>query len=133
MAEDIGRSIFSTVLLVCAILSACFFAAELARSASIVAAAQTQSTQAEEYSYYVEFRVAVDGIYGHSYIAYGQLDSFGRPATASYADIHPTGDFPSMVLGHFLAMEAATVPEKDTLGYKIASRFRRTAHHGRVS
>ena len=30
-----------------------------------------------------------------------------------------------MVLGHFFPMAAATTPEKDTLGYKIASRFRR--------
>jgi hypothetical protein len=30
-----------------------------------------------------------------------------------------------MVLGHFFPMEAATTPEKDTLGYKLASRFRR--------
>jgi hypothetical protein len=29
-----------------------------------------------------------------------------------------------MVLGHFIPMEAATTPEKHTLGYKIASRFR---------
>jgi hypothetical protein len=29
-----------------------------------------------------------------------------------------------MVLGHFFPMEAATTPEKDTLGYKLASRFR---------
>jgi hypothetical protein len=69
--------------------------------------------------------VALDGVYGHSYIAYGRLESLGRPATASYADIHPTGDFPSMVLGHFFPMEAATFPEKETLGYKLASRFRR--------
>jgi len=94
-------------------------------AASIGAVAQAQPTEADEYPYYVEFRVAVDGVYGHSYIAYGRLDLLGRPATATYADIHPTGDFPSMVLGHFFSMEAATIPEKDTLGYKIASRFRR--------
>jgi hypothetical protein len=47
--------------------------------------------------------------------------------TATYADIHPTGDFPSMVLGHFFSMEAATIPEKDTLGYKIASRLSSSA------
>jgi hypothetical protein len=87
------------------------------------AVAQAQSTQDQEYPYYVEFRVAVDGVYGHSYIAYGRLDSLGR--TANYADIHPTGDFPSMVLGHFFPMAAASTPEKNTLGYKIASRFRR--------
>src|SRR5262249_9375830 len=30
-----------------------------------------------------------------------------------------------MVLGHFIPMNAATTPEKDTLSCKIASRFRR--------
>jgi hypothetical protein len=120
MAEDIGRSIFPIALLVTV---ACFFAAGPTRVAST--ATQTQLSEADEHPYYVEFRVAVDGVYGHSYIAYGRLDALGRPATATYADIHPTGDFPSMVLGHFFSMEAATIPEKDTLGYKIASRFRR--------
>jgi hypothetical protein len=101
------------------------FAAAPGVAASMGAAAQTQGTQAKEYPYYVEFRVAVDGVYGHSYIAYGHLDSLGRTATATYADIHPTGDSLSALLGHFFPMEAATIPEKDTLGYKIARRFRR--------
>ena len=123
MVEDKGRTICSVAFLITAILSVCFFAAAPATAASISAVAQAQPTQAREYPYYVEFRVAVDGVYGHSYIAYGRLESPGR--TANYADIHPTGDFPSMVLGHFFPMAAATNPEKDTLGYKIASRFRR--------
>jgi hypothetical protein len=122
MAEDIGGSIFLIALLVTV---ACFFAAGPTRAAATGTATQTQLSEADEYPYYVEFRVAVDGVYGHSYIAYGRLDALGRPATATYADIHPTGDFPSMVLGHFFLIEAATIPEKDTLGYKIASRFRR--------
>jgi len=125
MVEDIGRRICPVGFLVTAILSVCFFAAASARAASIAAVTQTQPTQAKGYPYYVEFRAAVDGVYGHSYVAYGRLESLGRPATANYADIHPTGDFPSMVLGHFFPMEAATTPEKDTLGYKIASGFRR--------
>jgi len=29
------------------------------------------------------------------------------------------------MLGHFFPMEAATIPDKGTLGYKITSRFRR--------
>jgi hypothetical protein len=125
MGEDIGRRICPIGILVTATLSICFFAAAPARAASIAAATQTQPTQTKEYPDYVEFRVAVDGVYGHSYIAYGRLEPPGRPATVNYADIHPTGDFPSMVLGHFFPMEAATFPEKDTLGYKLASRFRR--------
>jgi hypothetical protein len=125
MAANIERSIFPKTLLVAAILKAGVFAAAPGVAASIGAAAQTQVTQAKEYPYYVEFRVAVNGVYGHSYVAYGRLDSLGRPATAAYADIHPTGDLPSMVLGHFFPMHAATIPEKDTLGYTIARRFRR--------
>ena len=125
MAANIERSIFPKTLLVAAILKAGVFAAAPGVAASIGAAAQTQVTQAKEYPYYVEFRVAVDGVYGHSYIAYGHLDSLGRTATATYADIHPTGDSLSALLGHFFPMEAATIPEKDTLGYKIARRFRR--------
>ena len=91
MAANIERSIFPKTLLVAAILKAGVFAAAPGVAASIGAAAQTQVTQAKEYPYYVEFRVAVDGVYGHSYIAYGHLDSLGRAATATYADIHPTG------------------------------------------
>jgi hypothetical protein len=124
MGEDIGRSIFPIALLIAGILAGCFFAGPT-RVASIGAGGQTQHT-ANEYPYYVEFRVAVDGVYGHSYIAYGRLDRLGQPASATYADIHPTGDFLGMVLGHFFSMKAATIPEKDTLGYKIASRFRRS-------
>ena len=120
MGTRTKRGILPKTLLVAAILTACVVA-----TAPAGAAAQTQVTEAEGYPYYVEFRVAVNGVYGHSYIAYGRLDSLGRPATAAYADIHPTGDLPSMVLGHFFPMHAATIPVKDTLGYKIARRFRR--------
>jgi hypothetical protein len=77
------------------------------------------------YPYYIEFRVAENGIYGHSYIAYGRLNAFGQPATTTYADIHPTGDIVTMVLGHFIPMDAASTREKDTLDRKIASHFRR--------
>ena len=125
MGTRIRRRILPKTFLVAAILTACFVAAAPAGAASTGAAAQTQVTEAEGYPYYVEFRVAVDGVYGHSYIAYGHLDSLGRAATATYADIHPTGDSLGAMLGHFFPMEAATIPEKDTLGYKIASRFRR--------
>jgi hypothetical protein len=110
MVKNLGRNIFRAVVLVSAMSPVCFFAAEPTGAASIWDVAR--STQATEYPYYVEFRVAVDGVYGHSYIAYGRLDAFGRPATATFADIHPTGDLPSMVLGHFLPMDAATVPER---------------------
>jgi hypothetical protein len=77
------------------------------------------------YAYYVEFRVAENGVYGHTYIAYGHRNAAGWPTSAAYADIHPIGDFASMVLGHFMPMEAATRPDRDTLGRRISSRFQR--------
>jgi len=111
--------------LAAALLTACAFTTARAWRDPKGAAPQTYAAEATAYPYYIEFRVAVDGVYGHSYIAYGRLNALGRPATATYADIHPTGDIPSMVLGHFIPMDAATSPEKDTLGLKIAGRFRR--------
>jgi hypothetical protein len=100
------------------VLAACATATAPCRAEPVVAG------EAEPYPYYVEFRVAVNGYYGHSYIVYGRLNASGQPATTTYADIHPTGDMPSMVLGHFIPVHAATMPEKDTLGRQIASRFR---------
>ena len=111
-------------VLAAALLAACALATARAWADPLGAAPLTRA-DATAHPYYIEFRVAVDGVYGHSYIAYGRLSAVGQPATATYADIHPTGDIPSMVLGHFFPMDAATSPEKDTLGFKIANRFRR--------
>jgi hypothetical protein len=111
--------------LMAAVLAVCPFATAPARADPIRAAESMRATEAGARPYYVEFRVAENGVYGHSYIAYGRLDARGQPATATYVDIHPTGDIPSMVLGHFIPMDAATTPEEQTLGRKIVSRFRR--------
>jgi hypothetical protein len=92
--------------------------------APVWGAGQPDITRTTKYPYYVEFRAAVDGVYGHSYIAYGRLNALGRPETEAYADVHPIGGFMSMVLGHFSPMKASTNPEKDTLSHQIASRFR---------
>ena len=112
-------------VLAAAVLAVCSCATAPAWAKPIRVAEPMRGAETQAYPYYVEFRVAVNGTYGHSYIAYGRLDSLGRPASAAYADIHPTGDLPSMVLGHFFPMDAATIPEKDTLGYKLTGRFRR--------
>jgi hypothetical protein len=116
MAAKVVGTISRTLLVVALLLNCSI-------TAPVWAAGPTES-QANKYPYYVEFRAAVDGVYGHSYIASGRLNTLGQPTTAAYADIHPIGGFTSMVLGHFFSLEASTSPEKDTLGHKIASRFR---------
>jgi len=126
-ARCMMRSGFFTcrAVLLSAVLATCSFAATVVQAEPIRVASSLHAGHTESYPYYIEFRVAENGVYGHSYIAYGRLNALGQPATATYADIHPTGDIPSMVLGHFIPMDAATMPDKDTLDRKVASRFRR--------
>jgi hypothetical protein len=74
-------------------------------------------------AFYVEFRAARNGVYGHSYVAYGELDARGTPASACYADVHPDGGFFRMAAGHFFPMRAETEPVEDTLRREVVSRY----------
>src|SRR6516164_8100581 len=85
-------------VLAAAVLAVCSCATAPAWAKPIRVAEPMRGAETQAYTHYVEFRVALNGTYGHSYIAYGRLNALGQPATAAYADIHPTGDFPSMVL-----------------------------------
>jgi hypothetical protein len=79
--------------------------------------------------YYVEFRVAENGVYGHSYLAHGRLGAGCRPQTALFADIHPIGGFASTMLGHFFPISAVTEPTAETLQRRITSLYRRPLSH----
>lgn len=71
--------------------------------------------------YYVEFRVAQIGTYGHSYVVYGP--SSGR---ANYADLHPMGGYVVMALGHVLPVPANTQWDPDVLKLPVTARYRRS-------
>jgi hypothetical protein len=95
--------------------------------APAAAAAQTpQSTSHNTQSpqggggYFVEFRAAEIGAYGHSYAVYGNVG--GRP---NYADLHPMGNYAIMALGHVLPVPANTQWDPDVLKLPVSSRFRR--------
>jgi hypothetical protein len=75
--------------------------------------------------YYIEFRVAQIGTYGHSYVAYGRLNARGQPADYHYADLHPMGNYAVMMLGHVLPVRANTEWDPDVLKLPIASSYRR--------
>jgi hypothetical protein len=70
--------------------------------------------------YYVEFRVAQIGAYGHSYVVYGPAG--GR---AQYADLHPMGGYAVMALGHLLPVPANSEWDPDVLKLPVAARYRR--------
>lgn len=76
-------------------------------------------------SYYVEFRVARIGTYGHSYVAYGKLDANGKPTNTRYTDLHPRGNYALMALGHLLPVPANTKWDPEVLTLPIASSYRR--------
>lgn len=76
-------------------------------------------------SYYVEFRVAQIGLYGHSYAVYGRLNANGQPADAHYADLHPTGSYLLMAVGHVVPVPANTTWNPEVLTLPVASSYRR--------
>ena len=94
-------------------------------SAQKSAPAQAQNSQSHQASsgggFYIEFRAAEIGAYGHSYVVYGSAG--GR---ANYADLHPMGSYAVMALGHVLPVPANTVWDADVLKLPVTARYRRT-------
>lgn len=74
--------------------------------------------------YYIEFRAARIGLYGHSYAAYGRLDARGNPATTDYADLHPMGGYGVMALGHLLPVPGNTEWDPEVLTLPVAFKYR---------
>jgi hypothetical protein len=90
------------------------------------ARAQVRPGAASSGGYYIEFRVAQIGAYGHSYVAYGRLNARGQPADYHYADLHPRGNYAIMALGHVLPVPANTEWDPDVLKLSVASSYRRS-------
>jgi hypothetical protein len=74
--------------------------------------------------YFIEFRAAKIGAYGHSYVAYGRLDRRGNPETTSYADLHPIGNYAVMALGHFVPVPANTEWDPEVLTLPVSFKYR---------
>jgi hypothetical protein len=75
-------------------------------------------------AYYIEFRVAQIGTYGHSYVAYGRLNAQGQPAEHRYADLHPIGNYALMALGHLVPVPATTKWDPDVEKLPVSSSWR---------
>ena len=75
--------------------------------------------------YFVEFRAAEIGVYGHSYIAYGRLNRRGQPTGVHYADFHPQGGFSGLALGHVVPVAGSFEPEQETLTLPLSAVYRR--------
>jgi hypothetical protein len=92
-------------------------------TASAVGEQRSAATPTDRF--YIDFRVAQIGAYGHSYVAYGRLNARGKPADAHYADLHPMGNYLVMAVGHVLPVPANTVWDPDVLKLPVASSYMR--------
>jgi hypothetical protein len=84
-------------------------------------AAHTPTKPKSAGGYYVEFRVAQIGTYGHSYAVYGSAGG-----KANYADLHPVGGYVVMAVGHLLPVPANTEWDPDVLKLPVSARYRRS-------
>jgi hypothetical protein len=111
------------------VLAALMFSPMSAFAQQTAIPAKPQSSESEQTAakpksaggYYVEFRAAQIGTYGHSYVVYGT--SGGR---ANYADLHPMGGYVVMALGHVLPVPANTEWDPDVLKLPVSARYRRS-------
>jgi hypothetical protein len=88
------------------------------------AASKKVATPAASSGYYVEFRAARIGTYGHSYVVYGRLNARGEPADFHYTDRHPVGNYGLMALGHVLPVPANTTWNPEVLQLPVSSSYR---------
>jgi hypothetical protein len=120
MVEAMMKARFvAAVLAALAIPTALAFAQEAQNSAGRPPAVQSGAP------YYIEFRVATIGTYGHSYVKYGRLNAQGQPADARYTDLHPRGNYALMALGHVLPVPANTAWDPEVLTLPVSSSYRR--------
>jgi hypothetical protein len=83
--------------------------------------------------YFIEFRAAKIGGYGHSYVAYGRLDRRGNPENTSYADLHPRGNYAVMALGHFIPVPANTEWDPEVLTLPVSYKYRVKLNEGQYN
>jgi hypothetical protein len=116
---DLMRRVIVTALATCL-----WGAAALAQTASLPSPMPAESKSAVS-GYYVEFRAADMGVYGHSYIAFGKLSAGGRPLTVQYADFHPRGGEIGLAVGHVVPVAAGMQPEPEVLKLPLTSVWRK--------
>ena len=113
-------------LVVASLLTAVTFSADGSALAENAARGPERTTAAQAgMLYYIEFRVARIGTYGHSCVAHGRLNANDQPAEHRYTDLHPTGNYALMALGHVLPVPATTKWDPEVLALPVSSSYRR--------
>ena len=79
-------------------------------------------SRSRDHRYFIEFRSRYALSYGHTYVAFGQVNDAGRPIGLEIAGLHPksTSETP-YVLGHFVPVPAETGASDGDLEEKYRS------------
>src|SRR3954462_8794895 len=86
---------------------------------SLPAAKPAKPAEKSSGGYFIEFRAARIGIYGHSYVAYGRLARFENPDPTPYEDRPPMGNYAIRALGHLVPVPANTEWDPEVLALPI--------------
>lgn len=86
-------------------------------------------------AYFVDFRARYALSYGHTYVAYGRLNSAGQIVESHVAGLHPAGDSSApWMIGHLVFVPSETGPSDGDLEEKyIAASYRVTMDQARYN
>jgi hypothetical protein len=119
LSAHIGLAVLLSAI--CLAFSPGWLAAQSSNGATPRSAALAkQRTAAISEQYYIEFRAAEVGLYGHTYLIYGKVG--GQP---NYADHHAQGGYPGMSVGHVIPVPSNTAWEPSVLTLPVASSYRK--------
>jgi hypothetical protein len=76
-------------------------------SSPIIASAELTDVQPTDAQYFIDFRSRAGYVFGHTYIAYGRLNTRGQPVEVRYAGIYPLDDGRGLVFGSVIPVAAS--------------------------
>jgi hypothetical protein len=69
--------------------------------------AESRDAQSTDAQYFLDFRSRAGYVFGHTYIAYGRLNTRGQPVKAHYAGIYPLDKKRGLVVGSVIPVAAS--------------------------
>jgi len=96
------------------------------RAKAVRATPRHKAAQTGGGRYYIEFRSRYALTYGHTFTAFGRLNSRGEIATQEIAGLHPKGEGPELwTVGHLVPVPSETGPSDGDLEEEyISARYR---------
>jgi hypothetical protein len=76
-------------------------------SSPMIVSAEPADVQPTDAQYFIDFRSRAGYVFGHTYIAYGRLNTRGQPVEMRYAGIYPLDNGRGLVFGSVIPVAAS--------------------------